>query len=202
MKPKVIKISRDGVSGNTYIVTADNRTGVVIDPSEPGTWDEVMRRGIVCPYVLLTHGHFDHVGGCREFNENGANIICSEREKGFIFSPENLGIFGGVDIPLFMVSRTLRDGEQFNLCGINFTAIATPGHTAGSMCYLSYDNLFTGDTLFKESVGRTDLPTGSQRDLYYSLKKLSALEGDYKIYAGHGANSTLSHEREYNPFIH
>lgn len=198
---KIIKIEPNGFGSNAYILTADGKTAVVVDPAESSVIAELASRKLACKFVLLTHGHFDHVGGCRALAGYGAQIICGEEEAPLIFGKEYLGIFGGVNVPHFEVSRTLKDGEAFNLCGIDFGAILTKGHTKGSMCFVAEDNLFTGDTLFKCSVGRCDLPTGSITDLKESLKKLSLLAGDYKIYCGHGSDTTLSFEKKYNSYL-
>lgn len=173
----------------------------MIDPYEKRVLDVLKQNGLECKYVLLTHGHFDHVGMCGKLFQIGAVICCGEMEKEYIFSAENKQLLGGVHIPDFEISRTFRDGEKFNLCGIDFTAIHTPGHTAGSMCYLVGDCLFSGDTLFKCSVGRTDLPTGDFTELVSSVRKLFALDGDIKVYTGHGEDTSLNFERQYNPFV-
>ena len=198
---KVIKVEPLGFASNSYILTADNKTAVVIDPYERRVLDVLKQNGLQCKYVLLTHGHFDHVGLCGTLFEFGAHICCGEREKEYIFSAENKELLGGVHIPDFEISLTFSDGEKFNLCGVNFTAIHTPGHTAGSMCYLAEDCLFSGDTLFRAGVGRTDLPTGDFNELIASVRKLFALDGDLKVYTGHGEDTTLNFERNNNPFV-
>ena len=118
-----------------------------------------------------------------------------------IFSKEYLGIFGGVKVPRFEINRELADGDEFELCGLNIKVISTSGHTAGSVCYLIGDCLFTGDTLFRGSIGRTDLPGGNAAEMLESLKKLASLEGDYKVYFGHGEDTTLDFERLYNRYL-
>ena len=195
---QVIKVFPYGFGCNSYIVTADNKNAVVIDCAEVSLYDECIKRKLNPVAVLLTHGHFDHVGGCGVFYKHGVPIYCGEDEKALIHSPENRGIFGGVYIPEFEITKTFKDGESVTLGGINFKVISTPGHTAGSVCYLAEDCLFTGDTLFCESVGRTDLPTGSSAELIKSVKKLFSLDGDYKVYCGHECDTTLSHERTNN----
>ncbi|MDE5721674.1 MAG: MBL fold metallo-hydrolase [Clostridia bacterium] len=198
---KIIKIDPISFGSNSYILTVDGKSAVVIDPSSPEICTELEKRALVCKYVLLTHGHFDHVGGCAALQSNGAEIWCGEWEASLIFSKEYLSIFGGVQVPPFKVTRTLKHGESFVLCGIRFTAILTAGHTKGSMCFVTEDNIFTGDTLLFRSVGRCDLPTGSFSELKSSLKKLSSLVGEYKIYGGHGADTTLSAEKKYNSYL-
>lgn len=198
---EVIKLKSGGYLSNSYALTADGKSAVVIDPSNFRTDAELKKLGLSCAYVLLTHGHFDHVGGCKNLRDGGARIICGKEEKDFIFSKENLSIFGGVEIPPFEVDKTLSDGQTVDLCGIKITALSAPGHTAGSMCYIAGDCLFSGDALFRMSVGRTDLPTGDTRAYMRTLSKLKNLQGDYKIYAGHGEETTLAFERKNNPYL-
>lgn len=198
---QVFKVLPLGSASNSYILTADGRTAVAIDPSGQNVLEVLDKHGLECKEVLLTHGHFDHVGACGELFEKGADIRCAEREKDLIFSKEYLSIFGGVDVPHFEIAGTFKDGEEVTLCGINLRVLETAGHTAGSCCYLTDNVLFTGDTLFYGSVGRWDLPTGNLSQLLKSVKKLAALDGDYKIYCGHGEDTTLSRERAYNPYL-
>lgn len=198
---KVIKILPYGFGCNSYIVTKDGKNAVVIDCSGPEVYDECIDRNLTPVAVLLTHGHFDHVGGCGKFFERGVPVYCGEAEAPLIFNEHSKGIFSGMYIPQFEIYKTLKDGEETELGGIKFKAILTPGHTAGGTCYLAEDNLFTGDTLFKENVGRSDLPTGNVRRLIESLNKLFALDGDHKVYCGHGQDTTLDYERKHNPYI-
>lgn len=196
---QVIKILPKNFASNSYILTADNTTAVVIDPSEIEICDALKERGLICKYVLLTHGHFDHVGGCGALFEKGAGICCGEREKELIFSKEYLGLFGGVTVPEFKIIRTFRDGEEFSLCGMDFKVMETPGHSAGSVSYIAEDCIFTGDTLFRGSVGRWDLPAGNFSDLMKSIKRFAALDGE--LYSGHGDDSLLSREKAFNPYM-
>ena len=198
---KVIKDYPRSFASNSYILTADGKTAIVIDPSEKGIFALCQDNGLECKCALLTHGHFDHIGGCGELNKNGVPIYCGENEKELIFSKEYLSIFGGVKVPDFEIAGTFKDGDEVELCGIKFKVLETPGHTAGSVTYLAGDCLFTGDTLFKGSAGRTDLPTGDFTKILESLKKLSALAGDYKVYCGHEDDTTLENERENNPYL-
>ncbi|MCQ2400194.1 MAG: MBL fold metallo-hydrolase, partial [Clostridia bacterium] len=104
------------------------------------------------------------------------------------------------DYPPVFPDVVFTDGEKFSVAGIEFTAIITAGHTVGSTCFVSEDKIFSGDTLFFESVGRIDFPGGDGEMMRKSLMKLFSLNGDYEVYPGHGESTTLSHEREYNPF--
>ncbi len=196
----VKKILPDGFGSNSYILTKDGKNAVIVDCAEQSLYSECLEAGLTPCAVLLTHGHFDHVGGCGKFFEKGVPIYCGELEKDFIFSDANRSIFGGVYIPEFEIYKTLKDGQVLELGGINFKVIHTAGHTAGSVCYLAEDCLFTGDTLFKCSVGRCDLPTGNANQLIKSVKKLFSLDGGYKVYCGHEGDTTLDYERKFNPY--
>lgn len=198
---KVYKIRPLGFASNTFAVTADGKSCVLIDCAQPRVLDECKKLQLTPEYVLLTHGHFDHIGGCGALFGAGAQVLCSEEERGLIFSDNNLASAHGLTVDGFRISRTLTDGEKVSLCGMDFTVVATPGHTAGGVCYAVEDCLFTGDTLFCESVGRCDLPTGNARQLVDSVKKLYALDGDYRVYCGHEDDTTLDHERKYNPYV-
>jgi glyoxylase-like metal-dependent hydrolase (beta-lactamase superfamily II) len=198
---KVYKIYPKGFASNSFIVTADDKTCVVIDCAQERVLEECQKLNLTPEYVLLTHGHYDHIGGCGALFDSGAKVLCGEKEERLIFSDDNRAIFHGITIPHFEIYKTLKDGEEIELCSIKFKVISTPGHTAGGVCYLAEDKLFTGDTLFFESVGRSDLATGNARELIASVKKLYALTGNYNVYCGHGEDTTLEHERLFNPYV-
>lgn len=197
---RVLKITPYGFACNSYIITADDKTAVVIDPAQPRITEELRNNNLECGAVLLTHGHFDHVGGCGVLWRAGVPIYCSTLEKPLIFSSEYFGLFGGVYVPQFKIAGTLDDNQKITLCEIDFTTMLTPGHSAGSMCYVAEDAIFSGDTVFKESIGRSDLYTGNQKQLLASLNKILCLDKSLKIYCGHDADTTVGHERKYNPY--
>ncbi len=200
---EVIQVYPRGFASNSYLLTADGKTAVCIDPSQPRVLDEAKKRGLQVAYVLLTHAHFDHLGGVAAMEEAGAKVGCSKVEGEYIFSETNLRLTAGAGTytPPFSLNFTFQDGEELDLCGIKIRVIATPGHTAGSVCFLVEDKIFAGDTLFFESVGRVDLPTGRGSELERSVKKLYALSGDFTVYSGHGEETSLEHERKYNGYI-
>lgn len=197
---QIFKIYPAGFAANSYLVTSDGKRAIAVDPAQPRILFEAKNRGLEVEYVLFTHGHFDHIGGAAALQQAGAKIGCSSEEKPLALF-RNLGELYGMPVPPFTVDFTVKDGEELSLCGLNIKVIATPGHTAGGTSYLIADSLFTGDTLFFESVGRCDLPTGSGAQLERSVKKLYALEGDFRVYPGHGEDTSLGHERVYNAFI-
>lgn len=197
---EVIKFEPRAFASNTFAVTLDNKNCILIDCGEVEAVKLCKERGLKIGAVLLTHGHFDHVGGCAAASKEGAKIYCGEKEEPLIYSSNYLNMFGGVSFPRFKVDRTLKEGE-YEICGFKVRVIETSGHTAGGVSYLVGDRLFTGDTLFCGSVGRSDLPTGNWNDLKSSVKKLYALSGDYKVYCGHGEDTTLENERKFNNFV-
>ncbi len=189
---------------NTYLVTADDRTAIVVDPAQPRVAAEAVKRGLLPVCVLLTHCHFDHVGGVEALRAQGAKVLCSAEEKPLTCTQADMSHAFGAPQAQYAVDDVFADGEEKNVCGIRVRAILTPGHTKGSVCYLfEHGNeraLFTGDTLFAGNVGRCDLLTGSTEDLRCSLRKLSALP-DIDVYPGHGERTTLAEEKRTNPFL-
>ena len=203
---EIITIWPRGFAANTYVITEDNKNAIVIDPSQSRVESELLKRGLAPKYVLLTHCHFDHVGGVSVLQQSGAKILCLNEEKSLIGTEADLfATFGAPRTP-YTIDETLKDGEERILCGVSVRALHTPGHTKGSCCYLMTANdggryLFTGDTLFAGMIGRTDFPTGNIGQLRQSLRKVSALQGDMPIYAGHNEETTLAQERKTNPFM-
>lgn len=155
-------------------------------------------------YILLTHCHFDHVGAVSRVKDlTGAPIAIHKDDAAGLRDPYiNLsGPLGGRKMLYPEAERTFSDGDTFQLGETEFTVIHTPGHTVGSCCYRTEGVIFAGDTLFRESIGRTDFPGGSMRQMRQSLEKLFSLEGDSLVYTGHYAHTTLSHERMHNPYM-
>ena len=198
---QVYKIYPKGFAANSYLLTEDGVHAVAIDPAQPRVAEEAEKRGLSVTHVLLTHGHFDHTGGCAALQRAGAKIGCLAAEASLATGEGNAAALFGARVEPFTVDFTVTDGEISELCGIRIRVIATPGHTAGGACYLAGSDLFTGDTLFAEDVGRTDLPTGNAAQLVRSVKKLYALAGDYTVHTGHGDDTTLAHERRFNGWV-
>lgn len=182
---------------NCYILYNElEQDCLVVDPgAEPeAVLAAVKALGKQITAILLTHGHFDHVGGVRHiFSESDCDIyLCPDDCQ----MPENMTAG-----PL-VYTNALQDGDTLHLAGLDLQVIHTPGHTPGSVCFLCKDALFSGDTLFSGSCGRTDFPCGSWDALSASLRRLKALDGDYTVYPGHGESTKLSIERIYNPYMH
>lgn len=201
----IIRISPRGFGANTYLLTADGKNAVVIDPAHPRVAEELTKRGLVAKYVLLTHCHFDHVGGVATLQKAGAKVLCSDAEKPLIGTAADLFDMAGLIREPYAVDETLSDGQIKELCGMTVQTLLTPGHTQGGACYLftAKDGgryLFTGDTLFAGTIGRTDFPTGDIGRLRESLRRLSQLE-NMPIYPGHNDETDLATEKKTNPFL-
>ena len=181
---------------NCYLVWDENSDScVVIDPGyEPDTiLDEAERLGKTVAAIFLTHGHFDHVGAVRELvAETGCPVYLHEAD---LTMP--IQMTAG---PLYY-THTYAEGDFLETAGLSFKVLHTPGHTPGSVCLMCENALFSGDTLFWGSCGRTDFPGGSSSQMHASLKRLANLSGDYDVYPGHADATKLSFERKMNPYM-
>ena len=189
---------------NCYIVcAAESKTCAVIDP---GYFPErilsfLADKGLDLDAILLTHGHFDHVGAVKALVEaTGCRLWMKESDYTQRSNPQNDFLYPIHDCSFCEVSFC-EEGEKISAGGAVFTVMETPGHTWGSVCYLCEDAIFSGDTLFAGSCGRTDLPGGDYGTIVLSLERLAELQGDYTVYPGHGSATTLAQERMYNPYM-
>lgn len=194
---------------NCYFVY---RTGspdaIVIDPADNGDRiaDALERNGFKVAGVLLTHGHFDHIWGVEALVEAvnaPIKVYAGEAEREVLSDPRK-NVSKSMQRPCTLEADVyVKDGDEITIAGITCKVIATPGHTAGGICYYFEEGGFvvSGDTLFAESVGRTDFPTGSMGTLVRSIKeKLFVLPEETVAYPGHGDSTTIGHEKKYNPF--
>lgn len=154
-------------------------------------------------YILLTHGHFDHIIGARDTKDKyGAKVVISSEDEPML-SSSKLSLAAFCNAPQNDVEADIivSDGDEITLGDIVIKVMSTPGHTLGSVCYIAENCIFSGDTLFYCSCGRTDFPSGSPEQMMSSLQKLKALDGDYKVYTGHNNLTTLDFERKNNPYM-
>lgn len=215
-----IKIGRMVLSmcqTNCYFLYRDGeKDAIVVDPADQGQsiYSALQRNGFRVAGILLTHGHFDHIWGLDALRDaaNAAaesdgfdevKAYASEEERE-VLKNSHLNVSDQVGRPCVTYADVyVKDGQEITIAGMTCKAIATPGHTAGGCCYYFEEAgfLISGDTLFAESVGRTDFPTGSMSTLVRSIKeKLFALPEETKVYPGHGDATTIGHEKKYNPF--
>lgn len=195
------------VGTNCYFIYDEEKKQVVIvDPADNGAFilNKCKELSLTPVAVLLTHGHFDHILASEDIKRAfGCKIYASKAEAALLGDPAmNLsGSFGGNQMGL-RADCLVRDGEVLKLGGFTWKVLATPGHTAGSVCYwIAEENvLLSGDTLFAESLGRTDLPTSSLGEIIRSIKdKLFLLPEETMVYPGHGEPTTIGHEKQHNP---
>lgn len=181
---------------NCYLAWGDSADScVVIDPGYTPeiVLSEAKKQNKTIAAVLLTHGHFDHVGGVRELAERvGCPVYLHEQELSL---PESFTAG-----PLYYTD-TYGEGDVLELSNLSIRVLHTPGHTPGSVCLLTEGTVFAGDTLFQNSIGRTDFPGGSFTQMQNSLNLLAAMPGNYRVLPGHGAATTLDEERKYNPYL-
>ena len=154
-------------------------------------------------YILLTHGHFDHIIGARDTKAKyGAKVVISSEDKPMLSSSKlSLAAFCNATQNDVEADIVIADGDEITLGDTVLKVMSTPGHTLGSVCYIAENCIFSGDTLFYCSCGRTDFPSGSPEQMMSSLQKLKALDGDYKVYTGHNNLTTLDFERKNNPYM-
>ena len=181
---------------NCYILhQEDSSSCVVIDPgyTPEVILDFLAGKGLTLEAILLTHGHFDHVGAVRDLAaETGCRVW---------LNPDDLSMPPKLTAGPLYYTDTYSEGDTISPAGISFQVLSTPGHTPGSVCLIAEDFLFSGDTLFAGSCGRTDLPGGSTRAIRESLRRLAALPQDYSVHPGHGESTTLAWEKQYNPYM-
>ncbi len=200
-----IRIEAGEFRTNTYILISEGKA-LIVDPAAPT--EEIRRRlGDAEPVgVVLTHPHFDHMLTLEEVRrEFGVSLMAAEGAEEFLRNPElNLSIYAGIEITAEPPEITLADGDAVGVGALEFQVLLTPGHSPASLCLLEFSEkiVLTGDLLFAESVGRTDLPGGSEEELGRSLKRLVGLIGDsWLILPGHGPEARFKDVKVYNPLL-
>lgn len=204
----IIEHIRVGDLGTNCYIFGDSNTKevVVVDPGYEGSriMNVIESNAFTVKYIVLTHGHLDHIGAVQYIKERtSAQVVIHKLDSKMLIDPvQNLSAFV-MEHPIVQpeADRIIEGGDVLSIGSGSFKIIHTPGHTMGSICILFDKNLFSGDTLFKETVGRTDLPGSSHSDILRSIKKLIELDEDIKVYPGHGDISSIGHEKIYNPFI-
>ena len=207
-KSKVERVLCGSVGTNCYfLINTQTQETVIIDPADdaPMLSAKLKEKNLKPAAILLTHGHYDHIMAVEELRkEYGIPVIAHEEEKQILENPKgNLSTMIGMPFTV-KADRFVKDEELLVTAGCSIRVLHTPGHTIGGCCYYLADEnlLFSGDTLFWESVGRTDFPTGSMSALVRSIKeKLMVLPESTRVYPGHMGSTSIENEKQNNPFL-
>lgn len=203
---KIEKLVEPNFGENVYILIDENtKKCAVVDPGgiESKILNYIKANGLELEYILLTHGHGDHIGAVKNLkSKTNAKIVAHSDEKELLLDKKkNLSYMMHCGAQEFDADIYVNDKEKLTLGDLKLTFIHTPGHTKGCMCIRVNDDMFTGDTLFAGSIGRTDLYSGDYKQLEKSLTKLSRYENNVKVHPGHGPSSTLGTEKSTNPYM-
>jgi glyoxylase-like metal-dependent hydrolase (beta-lactamase superfamily II) len=195
-RPLIVQLELGPLANYNYLL-GDRATGeaAIIDPSDQAAplLEELKKHQLKLSAVLLTHGHYDHVGGVKELTKKLAIPVYLSEHESLFYTPRCKGL-----------ART-GDGEKIMVGSLEVECLHTPGHTPGCQCFLAAGNLFTGDTLFIDAIGRTDLPGGNARDMVKSLQRIKTLPDDTIIWPGHHygepAHEKLGELKLSNPYL-
>ena len=179
---------------NCYLLCHSDRC-VIVDPGcQPElVLDALKQKNLTADAILLTHGHFDHVGGVK--------TIAAELECPVYIHPQECSLPPMLTAGKLYYTHTYDEGDILSLAGLSIRVLHTPGHTPGSVCLICDGTMLSGDTLFAGTCGRTDLPGGSWATIQNSLRRLAQLEADLTVLPGHGETTTLASEKKYNPYM-
>ncbi|MCB8818014.1 MBL fold metallo-hydrolase [Desulfosporosinus shakirovi] len=196
------------MGANCYLFyCAETKKAVVIDPGADGKriYRWVMEKGLKVDYILITHGHVDHIGAVDELRELLGDVLVGIHadDAGMLTDDrKNLSSYVGSRLVLKKADILLQDGQELMIGKERIKVIATPGHSPGGVCFLCSEGLFSGDTLFAGSIGRTDFPGGSMNQLLEGVKKkLLILPEDTRVFPGHGEETSIGEEKRDNPFL-
>ncbi len=184
---------------NCYLIT-ENGVGILIDPGLDTFKIIKETEDISINYILLTHCHFDHLLSLNEIG--GEKKVVGTKNCSFNMIRPEISLASPEILPKASCDIEMEDGEEMDFDGIKVKCIHTPGHTNGSCCYLIENNLFSGDTLFMQSIGRCDLPTGNFKEIEKSIRnKIYSLDDETIVYPGHGLKTTVGYEKKHNGYV-
>ena len=202
---KVYTITLGELATNCHIIECSEGGCVLVDIGNGAKklQKKLIELDLTPKAILLTHGHYDHVSGVEEIRKLYDCPVYIHENDAIMLTDENANLAWQLTTaPYTPVEKyqTIQDGDKIQVENLEFRVMLTKGHTSGSVCYFCEDCLFSGDTLFRGSVGRTDLG-GNSHDMIETLKKLKAISGDYNIYCGHFESTTLARELKNNPYL-
>ena len=195
------------LDNNLYLLTTTgSRDAIVVDPSieSEGVLDAIRSRGLNVKRILLTHAHLDHIVMVLPFHQaTGAPVWLHAGDRGYYDrGAEQAATMGFAWPGSAPIDHWITDGEDAGIPGIDVKAMQTPGHSPGSVTFVTPEGLIVGDVLFRDSIGRTDLPGGDWDTLARTIReKLFVYPGETAVYPGHGLPTTIGHEMESNPFV-
>ncbi len=205
MEYKIMKLVVGQLQENCFVLFDENKDAFVVDPggSSENIIEAIEKNSLNIKYILLTHGHFDHVGAVASLvKKYKAPVYLSKEDRAFLESPKEVRVSAfGMQIEAAEVDVFVKEGDEIPFSEGNIKVIETPGHTLGSVCYLFENYLFAGDTLFNGSIGRTDFPESDHSLMVESLKKLKKLDDEIYVLSGHGPESQISYEKMTNPYL-
>lgn len=203
----IIQLPLGALAANCYIIPGEENSAAVIDPASSAEVMAVLEReDTELGAIIITHGHFDHFAGAAALKEQtGAPVYAPDLDSEMLSSVDKSWAWFMQGTPFAPITpdHVFSDGEEFTVCGLTFKVMAAPGHTAGS-CLLfcdRYNAVITGDVIFRNSIGRTDGYSGSDRQMRESLTKIAALNGDWQLLCGHGDVTDLETEKRCNPYL-
>ena len=203
-EPQVYSFKGAAGWANSYILAAGGKAAVIDPVDYQAIIAALKERNLTPTYIILTHGHFDHIAGIDALLQvyPGLKVFIKSGDADKLADPgKNLSTLFGTKVSMTAKTGPLDQGTSLNLGGTSLEVILTPGHTLGSICLKAGNLLFTGDTLFQGSVGRVDFPDGNEQKLIESLQKLVPLSDNTRILPGHGEPSTIGEEKKSNPFF-